>query len=1100
MFTRVVQILAALGLILPAIATVPVQPVVQAVPQAAVGQNSASFLGVRPGDVFPTEYVEIPYSDPALETFSAITLEAWVKRVDATRSEAILCNDLQYSYCLSLSGSQLKLNLRSATTFFLSAGSVPAGIWTHVAATYDGSNVRLYINGLLDSSFAYSDGIGHLLSGTSLGIGADVPPNTDFFQNYFAGLIQNVRLWDYARSGAEIRASMFSVTDAAASGPKPVAEWRLAGDVMDYASTSGHDGIAHNIGYVDDGALPHDIRIPLVSATPILDGSCDTTKYAGAIQLTVSNTPVPTLASLMRTASDLWVCFDNLTAPSTGHDNWAEVYLDLEWSRHALSQAGDFSLEVHNDNTSLTRAGNSVGDYDVTSALDGLWNGIYTSHWNGFYNTYAAEFRISNSVFGGSSATMIGLALAQHWITGPGDDRMWPALSTYNSPATWSAAMLSGPGTARTFGGQILYATRIHNGPMPGIGGVPVNLVGYDSGGTSSVVASAVSNTNGFFNLASTDSYSQHRLEVDPMGVPKGLSADFPTAPLPGKASGPLTIEYAAAAAGSYGGNNFIFADQAPRPLDTTLSPHLLIITSQDIAARPDLSYYLDFKRLQGLTVEVASVEAINAAAGGGILTVQKIRNFEIDRQAVIGPAFKYVLLLGGNDIIPFGSLDGGASAANHCLTYGGWPTDWFYVDLTSNWDSNNNGCLADGIFGDKTLQQAHGYTPDASGNLFQNTVALGRIPIDDPNTAIHALLNSMQFEQQSGDFKTRALLASSMMDIKAGAHGCWLPPDDPGGGWFGPGDHTINGVKFSCASMNGTGTDGSYLSEAIRSKILASLGITPDLMYENGGAITGASPYKSPIALSENTVRDAIYYQSYGLVQFMGHGNGYGVYRMDWSSDANNDGLVNNPTEPLGNPAKSIYEISVDNLANSDTGLGARGGSAPIYMMASCSTGQFNQADSFAAGLLSGGQAVAWVGGVGVVPYSQNWTQPGQGNMQDITFYTTQLLLTGSYRLGDALWKVMSGYMTSMQASPGGWWALDFDLYGDPTLTYYGNPSGDANGAAWPMLRNDAAGLGYTSLTGPVQPKLLWSYPASPRGLEPLKPSQQTEQREVKP
>ena len=1068
----------------------PASQLAQAAPQAVVGQNSASFLGARPGGTFPPEYVEVPYNDPRLETFSAITLEAWVKRNDASRSESIICNGHVLSYCLYLTGSQLSLNLNNGGPIFSSNGAVPAGIWTHVAASYDGITVRLYINGILDSSFIYYGGVGRPVAGTSLGIGVDL--GADYNQNYFDGLINNVRLWNYARSANEIRDGMFTVTDASAPYPKPVAEWRLAGDVIDYANTFGFNGIAHYITYSNDGALPHDIRIPLVNTTPTLNGSCDTAaKYSGAIELTVSNTPTSTNVYLMRTASDLWVCFNLLTPPTAGHDNWAAVYLDPAFTRHALSQAVDYSLEVHNNDTTLTRAGDGAGNYSASTALDGQWSGIYVTNFNGFNNTYNAEFRISNSIFGGGGEAQIGLALAQHWISGPGDDRLWPALSWWNQPQSWSAATLSGPGTARTFGGQVSYETRAYNGPTTGIGGMRVNLVGYDTGGTSSIVASAKTNINGYFTIDGSDSYTEHRLEVDPMSIPKGLSADYPKVAPPGKPTGPLTIDWGATAGTSFSGNNFLFYDQAPHPLDNTLSEHILIITSQAIASQPSLNYYLNFKKAQGFTVEVAAVENIQATSPGANL-VEKIRNFEISRRAAVGSSFKYVLLIGSNNTIPFGSFNGGAEDAGFCASHRttGWPTDWFYVDLTSNWDTNGNGCYGDGIFGDKGVQAANHYTPDASGTLFSNTVSLGRIPLDDPNRAITALFYSMEFEKQNGSFKRTALLASSMMDLKSGSNACWLPPDDPQGAWYGPGGHTVNNVKYVCDFLSGTGTDGSYLSKAIQRNILDGLQITPTFLFENALPATGASPYKSPTALSESAIHNTLNNNNYGLVQLMGHGNGDGVFRVIWSGDANGDGVVNNPTQPIGPQAKSAYELATDNLITRFTGIGARGGSAPIFIVASCSTGQFDQADSFGASLLANGQGVAWVGGTGVLPYTGNWTQPGQGSMQDIAYNVTQLLLTGNFRLGDALWAVMHNYMAAMQTQGGGWWAQDFDLYGDPTLSFYGNGGAESVGAAWPMLRNNSAGLGYTSLTGPVQTKLLWSYPANARVLETLKPS----------
>ena len=65
-----------------------------------------------------------------------------------------------------------------------------------------------------------------------------------------------------------------------------MAKWRLNGDAADAVGTNGTllGGF-----YADDGAIPHDIRIPQRNVTPSVDGFCTGSEYDGAMQVTVSN-------------------------------------------------------------------------------------------------------------------------------------------------------------------------------------------------------------------------------------------------------------------------------------------------------------------------------------------------------------------------------------------------------------------------------------------------------------------------------------------------------------------------------------------------------------------------------------------------------------------------------------------------------------------------------------------------------------------------------------------------------------------------------------------------------------------------------------------
>ena len=83
--------------------------------------------------------------------------------------------------------------------------AVPIGVWTHLAVTYDGTTLRLYVNGVLRNSVAASGGIA--ASTAPLRIGGNTVfsvPGTE----YFAGLIDEVRIYNRALSAAEITADM----------------------------------------------------------------------------------------------------------------------------------------------------------------------------------------------------------------------------------------------------------------------------------------------------------------------------------------------------------------------------------------------------------------------------------------------------------------------------------------------------------------------------------------------------------------------------------------------------------------------------------------------------------------------------------------------------------------------------------------------------------------------------------------------------------------------------------------------------------------------------------------------------------------------------
>ncbi len=148
--------------------------------------------------------VTIP-SSPSLNLNSAMTLEAWVQPTAAAnvwRDVIYKADDLYYLEGASPTGSPVVgVSTTSSHANLFGVSPLPAGTWTHLAATYDGTTLRLYVNGVQASTLAHS---GNVLSGNSpLQIGGD-----SLYGQHFQGLIDEVRVYNVALTPTQIQADM----------------------------------------------------------------------------------------------------------------------------------------------------------------------------------------------------------------------------------------------------------------------------------------------------------------------------------------------------------------------------------------------------------------------------------------------------------------------------------------------------------------------------------------------------------------------------------------------------------------------------------------------------------------------------------------------------------------------------------------------------------------------------------------------------------------------------------------------------------------------------------------------------------------------------
>ncbi len=154
-------------------------------------------------------YVSVPDS-PSLNPVNGTTIEGWIRR-----TAAVGFNDPVFKksgpgqvngYALEYYGQDITFYVY--TNNWYSSGGVPIqdNVWTHVAGVYDGTTIRLYVNGALASSGSAPPPL--TPSPGELNIGRD-PSNHD---RLFKGLIDEFSLYDRALSPNEIQ-TIFSAGD-----------------------------------------------------------------------------------------------------------------------------------------------------------------------------------------------------------------------------------------------------------------------------------------------------------------------------------------------------------------------------------------------------------------------------------------------------------------------------------------------------------------------------------------------------------------------------------------------------------------------------------------------------------------------------------------------------------------------------------------------------------------------------------------------------------------------------------------------------------------------------------------------------------------------
>ena len=173
--------------------------------------NALSFNGT-------SNWVTVPDSNN-LDLINGMTLEAWVFPTSTTGVRDILIKegsniDVYNLYARNGAGRP-ESNVFVGGTNRAAQGTVLAtNVWTHVAGTYNGATVRLFINGAQVASTAFSGSIA--TSAGPLRIGGN-----SIWGEFFQGRIDEIRIYNRALTQAEIQADMATPLGLAPPPPPP---------------------------------------------------------------------------------------------------------------------------------------------------------------------------------------------------------------------------------------------------------------------------------------------------------------------------------------------------------------------------------------------------------------------------------------------------------------------------------------------------------------------------------------------------------------------------------------------------------------------------------------------------------------------------------------------------------------------------------------------------------------------------------------------------------------------------------------------------------------------------------------------------------------
>jgi|694.fasta_scaffold04378_2 hypothetical protein len=295
---------------------------------------------------------------------TGLTISAWVNRSTNNSADGIVgkynsaANRRSYILGFNTSTAQLILSPNGTSITTVSGTTtIGTGQWYHIVGTYDGSYMRIYVNGNLEGSATYSSGIYDSTDDLRIGDG-------DIGLWPFNGIIDEVKLYNFALNSDEIKldynqsksvvlgslsTTSTGVGDNSASRKycvpgdsstcnPPIVEWNFdenTGSIINDSLGNANTGTLTNGPVWSNGKYGSSVR---------LDGTDDHITIASSTSLN-SGTSAITFSTWAKaySTSDSYVALKFATAsPNGSGDYWLSVSSN-KWSAKTSGGTGSVS-------------------------------------------------------------------------------------------------------------------------------------------------------------------------------------------------------------------------------------------------------------------------------------------------------------------------------------------------------------------------------------------------------------------------------------------------------------------------------------------------------------------------------------------------------------------------------------------------------------------------------------------------------------------------------------------------------------------------------------------------------------------------------------